>query len=440
MIVCTKCGHKNGNDDAFCQNPSCGAFLEWEGKPAPTGMLPKASGGTGPAGTTPPPGGAGQGSGRSGSQEPGGPPRRQATPPTGAHGGPPPGPSSGTAGGPPSGPPATGAARDPVELTQAFDAAAEAKRPDGARPPTRPDARRADQAARMLIRPGEGAREARRPEGQPEAQPPQEVQRPVDHGQAPAHGPTVEPGQTPCQNCGWGNDPGRHFCRHCGASLDVAAPKTQLVERVAPRPADGDRTLRMVLAALGAVAVLGAAVLLGLSLFRGGAGSGNDGGGGTGGTGGGGTGVTRAGGGDLAAVPADAVRAAASSQSGEHVAANLVDGALGTFWSRTVNDRIAKVTFTFGQPQRLARISIAAGASGDQFGLRHRPKVVRLDFSDGASKSVTLADRPGYQNVDLEPRAVDQVRISILEVYEATGGGATRRLTSISEVRFFAGT
>jgi len=150
--------------------------------------------------------------------------------------------------------------------------------------------------------------------------------------------------------------------------------------------------------------------------------------------------VTRAGGGDLAAVPADAVRAAASSQSGEHVAANLVDGDLGTFWSRTVNDRIAKVTFTFGQPQRLARISIAAGASGDQFGLRHRPKVVRLDFSDGASKSVTLADRPGYQNVDLEPRAVDQVRISILEVYEATGGGATRRLTSISEVRFFAGT
>jgi hypothetical protein len=418
MIVCNNCGHENANDDAFCK--SCGAFLEWEGKPAPTGMLPKATKGDPSAG-----GNAGAGT----------PSRRQATPPAGGAGTPASGGSSRPAGGPPrGGEPPTGRPRggrapssadDAGEGTRQFDAAAEARRPDGARPAARPDGHKAEQAERMLVRPGE-----RRPRGQPEAQKPQEVQEQVDYGKAADHGPVVEPGQVACQNCGWGNDPGRHFCRHCGATLQRTPPRPQPAEltRVVPRQGGGDRALRLVLAALGAAVVLGAAALLALSLHRG-----------AGGTSGGGksgaTGVTRAGG-RLAAVPPDAVRVAASSQSGEHVATNLVDGDPGTFWSRRVADRIATLTFTFDRPRRLARISIAAGASGDEFPLRHRPKVIRLQFSDGAAKSVTLADEPGYQNVDLEPRTVDRVRIAILEVYEATSG-PNRRLTAISEVRFF---
>jgi len=417
MIVCNQCGHENGNDDAFCK--SCGAFLEWEGKPAPTGMLPKATRGTAPAG-----GDAGSGT----------PSQRQATPPAGGSGKAPAGRSSGPAGGPATGrPPGSGsgggapsAADDPGEGTQMFDAAAEAKRPDGAPPPARPDARKVEQAERMLVRPGE-----RRPQGQPEAKKPQEVQEKVDYGKAPDHGPVVEPGQVACQNCGWGNDPGRHFCRHCGATLQRTPPRPEPAEltRVVPRQVGGDRALRLLLVALGAAAVLGAAVLLALSLHRGAGGSGGAGKGG-------GAGVTRAGGGGLAAVPPDDVRVAASSQSGEHVATNLIDGDPGTFWSRKVADGIATLTFTFSRPQKLARVSIAAGASGDEFPLRHRPKVIRLEFSDGAAESVTLADQPGYQNIDLEPRTVDRVRIAILDVYQASSG-ANRRLTAISEVRFF---
>ncbi|HEX6675605.1 MAG TPA: discoidin domain-containing protein [Actinomycetes bacterium] len=415
MIVCNNCGHENGNDDAFCK--SCGAFLEWEGKPAPTGMLPKATKGGAPAG-----GDAGAGTA----------PRRQATPPAGGTGTPPAGGSSRPAGRPPAGRPQGGgsppAAGDGGEGTQLFDAAAEARRADGAPPPARPDGGKAEQAERMLAHPSK-----RRAQGQPEAKKPQEVQEQVDYGKAPDHGPVVEPGQVACQNCGWGNDPGRHFCRHCGATLQRQPPRPQPAEltQVVPRRGGGDRALRLVLATLGAAAVLGAAALLALSLHRG------AGGGGSGGAGrAGGTGVTRAGGGGLAAVPADALRVAASSQSGEHVATNLIDGDPGTFWSRRVTDGIATLTFTFDRPRRLARISIAAGASGDEFPLRHRPRVIRLQFSDGAAKSVTLADQPGFQNVDLEPRTVDRVRIAIVEVYQAASG-PNRRLTAISEVRFF---
>jgi hypothetical protein len=422
MIVCNNCGHENGNDETFCK--SCGAFLEWEGRPAPTGMLPKVTPGTAPAG-----------------KGPGGPSQRQAPPPAGGPGKPTAGgpgkPTEGRPAGPGGGPPgrpqgggrSPSAADDPGEGTAMFDAAAEARRPDGPAPPARPDARKAEQAERMLARPG-----ARRQPGQPEAKKPQEVQEKVDYGKAPDHGPVVEPGQVACHNCGWGNDPGRHFCRHCGASLQGTPPRPEPAEptRVAPRRAGGgDRAVRLLLAGLGAAAVVSAAVLLALSLHRGAGGTGGAGNAGSGGV----TEATRPGGG-LVAVPAADVSVKATSQSGEHVATNLVDGDPGTFWSRRVVDRIATLTFSFGRPQELARVSIAAGASGDQFPLRHRPKVVRLEFSDGATKSVTLADQPGFQNIDLEPRTVSRVRIAILEVYQATSG-PVQRLTAISEVRFF---
>jgi len=41
MIVCARCGHENGNNETFCQNPDCHAFLEWEGGSAPAGLHPK---------------------------------------------------------------------------------------------------------------------------------------------------------------------------------------------------------------------------------------------------------------------------------------------------------------------------------------------------------------------------------------------------------------
>jgi F5/8 type C domain len=409
MIVCTKCGHKNGNDEIVCQNPSCGAFLEWEGKAAQTGMIPPVGGG-------PPPDAKER------------PRVAEVAPDQAVQSGTPVGGGTGQ-------PPSRGGARqdDPGEATGFFDAGAEAARPDDEPGPAKPKPiRRTDQAKQMLVRPGEQLA-AKRRQGQPEAQRPQEAQQPQLAADQGPRGPVVEPGQVACATCGWGNDPGRHFCHHCGASLTVRPTPTEVRPAGTARrpPPDSDRGLRLLLAALGGLAVVTAAVLLGLSLFRGG-----DGGGGGGGTtvttaarGGGGAG------GGLAEVPPSAIRVAATSQSGERLATNLIDGDLGTFWSRRVNDQLAAITFTFSQPVKLARVSIAAGASGDEFRLRHRPKQVRLEFSDGAKQTVNLADQPDFQNVEVKPRAVDRVRIVILDVYQATSG-KNRRLTAITEVKF----
>ncbi|HVD16854.1 MAG TPA: discoidin domain-containing protein [Actinomycetota bacterium] len=437
MIICTKCGHKNGNDESFCQNPACGAFLEWEGKAAQTGVMPPVGGASPPgakdrsdvADVTPgraiqsgaPPAGA-MGkppSGGAGRPASGGSPTRQA----GRRGGPPSRPATP--------PPGGGRAADPGEATGFFDAAAEAARPDDAPGPARPEpVRRTEQAKQMLVRPGDRPA-GKRPQGQPEAQRPREAQQPqlpVDQG---PRGPVIEPGQIACATCGWGNDPGRHFCRHCGASLTVPPAPTEVrpakTGTIRRPPVDSERGLRLLLAALGGLAIVTAAVLLGLSLFRGGD---NGGGGGTVTT------VGRGGGGGVAEVPPSAIRVAASTQSGERVAANLIDGDLGTFWSRRVNDQFAAITFKFTQPVKLARISIAAGAAGDEFRRRHRPKQIRLEFSDGATQTANLADQPDFQNVEVKPRTVDRLRIVILDVYQAPSG-QNRRLTSISEVRFF---
>jgi hypothetical protein len=312
MIICAECGHRNGNDESFCRNPSCGALLESE------------------------------------------------------------------------------------------------------------------QARQVLVQPG--ARPAdEREQGQAEALPPEPAaERAIQSISHPSPGPVVEPGQLACATCGGGNEPGRNFCVHCGASLTVPPTGDQAATTGAtgPRPAGSERGLRLLLAALGVIVLVSAGVLLGLTLLRGG----DDGGGG-------GT-VTTVGGG-VAAVPPGAIRVAASTQSGERVATNLIDGNLGTFWSRRVTDQFAAITFTFTQPVKLARVSIAAGASGTEFRRRHRPKLIQLQYGDGTTQTATLADRPSFQNVEVKPRVVGRLRIVIRDVYRATGG-QNPRLTSISEIRFLA--
>jgi hypothetical protein len=40
MISCKQCGHANPEGTTFCQNPDCGAFLEWTGEHVQTGATP----------------------------------------------------------------------------------------------------------------------------------------------------------------------------------------------------------------------------------------------------------------------------------------------------------------------------------------------------------------------------------------------------------------
>jgi F5/8 type C domain len=136
----------------------------------------------------------------------------------------------------------------------------------------------------------------------------------------------------------------------------------------------------------------------------------------------------------LVRVPAASV--AASTQSGSRVADNVIDGKLGTFWSRLVpsNDDQPFLRFSFDRPVELGRVEIASGASGTEFSKRPRPQEIELQFSDGTTLRTTLADRAGFQTVSFKPRTVDRVRLVMRSTYPSSGP----QRTSISEVRFFA--
>ena len=126
---------------------------------------------------------------------------------------------------------------------------------------------------------------------------------------------------------------------------------------------------------------------------------------------------------------------AASTQSGSRIADNVLDGKLGTFWSRLApsDDDQPFLRFSFDQPVELTRVSIAAGASGTEFSKRPRPQEIELRFSDGTTLRTTLADRQGFQTVSFKPREVDRVRLVVLSTYPSSGA----QRTSISEIRFF---
>lgn len=126
----------------------------------------------------------------------------------------------------------------------------------------------------------------------------------------------------------------------------------------------------------------------------------------------------------------------ASSQSGSRVAANVIDGKLGTFWSRLVpsEDDQPFLRFSFTQPVQLGRVQIAPGASGAEFPKRPRPQEIELQFSDGTTLRTTLADKPGFQTVNFRPREVNRVRLVVLSTYPSSGP----QRTSITEVRFFS--
>src|SRR6266508_3674940 len=132
------------------------------------------------------------------------------------------------------------------------------------------------------------------------------------------------------------------------------------------------------------------------------------------------------------------VKIEASSESGSRKAALLLDGSLGTFWSRDPTDQFATLSFSFAEPVQLGRIAIAAGAAGAEFKLRHRPKALELTFSDGSTLTKTLTDQPQPQNIDFPPRSVARVTMKIAAVFQAPSTGSNYRRTSISEVRFFS--
>jgi len=380
MIVCRECGHENGNNDTFCQNPDCHAFLEWVGESTPTGLDRKVL----PA------------------DDPG------------------------------------GAVADGDDSTP-FYASAEEHKGDQAvaksddaqseRPVARPEQHQPVAApTRPAARPPVAPRTPAPPAGQPPAPPAGQPPAPPA-GQPPAQepaGPQRQAAAEPQRQAAAG--PQRQVAAgQARPSGPVFKPGNLAAISRPPDQGERGRTLRRLAVVLVVFVVLAAGMIAGARLLR------PDRGGGTAATT---TGSGRA----KTFAEVRGVEVKASSESGSRKAALLVDGKPGTYWSRLPTDQFATLSFSFAEPVRLGRIAIAAGASGGEFKLRHRPKTVELAFSDGTTLTKTLADQPEFQNIDFPPRPVERVTIKITEVFRAPRTGQNYRRTSIAEVRFYGAT
>lgn len=122
----------------------------------------------------------------------------------------------------------------------------------------------------------------------------------------------------------------------------------------------------------------------------------------------------------------------------EYPAVNLVDGDPSTAWAEGAKgDGVGQwvdVTLPYERTVREVRILPGYAKRPDLFAKYNRPKRLRLDFSDGSSTTVSLADAPALQRFPVRASA-DKVRVTILDVYR----GSTRDETYISEIEFGGG-
>ena len=399
MTVCKKCGHKNPAGDEFCAN--CGAFLEYYGEKVPEEKPAAVVGAaTAPA---PPPKGIVERVKEAvvGEQPPRPAPTPEAPPP-------PPSPpvGEGRGGGTQTTP--TAPAPPPPETT----------------PLPKPE-------QPVSVRPDEVA-------------PP----RPTTPRPTTAERPRPQPGELICGECGWGNDPARKFCRHCGNSLhDAVRVRIPWYRRLLPRRrplAAGERpaglrrrldtehhggfAIRMFKAVRNLVIV----VLIALAAL-------------------------------YAAVPPvrDAVNArvqpvvtdlrkqiiphdapvhaVGASATGElpgHGASLAVDSFANTYWAADVSGGKQPVlTVLFDRPVDLYDYLFLSGAP-DNFQAQGRPRDLHIAFSDGRTWDLTLKDQPDKQQYSFTAKKVDRIEIQIRSVYpSATGSGV-----AIRDIEFFTRT
>jgi hypothetical protein len=272
MIVCKQCGYQNEEGDTFCG--SCGAFLEWVGEkvaeeepepePVPEPVVEEAKVGfvtrvkhalgvdeheatpTAPEAEAPAP----AVDERRPSEPAPLPPPPTATDLTPPGGAPlaPPRPAGGTLPPPPGVPVDAEAARAKAEAERKAAEEAERRRKEEearrkaallvAKPkvtepatPTAPTTpvkgqAKGKAAESVAATAGVAATDAAITERQPGAQKPgAPVHRPKVAKQPSTR--VIRPGDLVCGECGEGNDPGRSFCRRCGASLAEVVPVKQ---------------------------------------------------------------------------------------------------------------------------------------------------------------------------------------------------------------------
>lgn len=118
-------------------------------------------------------------------------------------------------------------------------------------------------------------------------------------------------------------------------------------------------------------------------------------------------------------------------------AGKAFDGNRTTYWLASFT--LVKppiLTITFPRKQVLRQIIVSSGDQGNYVG-HGRPRVLRLDFSNGKSTLLRLKDQAGPQTLPLTGGVgVDKVAIRIEDVYQATQNKVSD--VAIGEVEFFA--
>ncbi|MDP9094598.1 MAG: hypothetical protein M3N95_17090 [Actinomycetota bacterium] len=91
---------------------------------------------------------------------------------------------------------------------------------------------------------------------------------------------------------------------------------------------------------------------------------------------------------------------------------------------------------TFNRKQVFQQLIVHSGDQGN-YVAHGRPRVLRLDFSNGKSSLFTLGDTPNAQTFGISKAVgVDKVTITVEDVYPATG--SSTKDVAIAEIEFFA--
>lgn len=426
MIICKKCGHRNGDQDTFCA--SCQAFLEWAGEK----VAEEPKGPVVPPPPPPPPPGfvtrvkhavgmEGEQGQAAGAPAPGAP-AAPVTPPAAAPSPPPPAyPPPGAYAPPVALPPAPPAAPyQPAQLPDMTGRPAPGISPAAGVPPAAPPRLAPAPVQPAAVAPGLAEPPPRQPAAvAPGAEKPRVVPK-VDV----YTGQRFNPGDLICGQCGSGNDPSRHFCHRCGSSLaEAVSVKVPWYRRLFParKPreiAAGDRPTSVVrgesrfriplLPILGVIlAGLVAAYLLVPSLHRQ-------------------VDQTAQSWYHTAKVtvaptnaPVVPVTAAASSETPGHPGRNVIDGYSNTYWEVDLTkDPHPILTLTFSTPTDLDFVYFINGLE-DKYADQPRPKLLHITYSNGTSQDITLLDQHKPYGVELHARGVRSMTIQVMSVYDA---------------------
>jgi hypothetical protein len=127
-----------------------------------------------------------------------------------------------------------------------------------------------------------------------------------------------------------------------------------------------------------------------------------------------------------------------ATSTNSYRATNLVDGDTATAWSEGVEGPGVGewVRFDFSKQLLLERIEIANGYQKDEERFLGNPRVktVEVEYSNGATELVDLADTQEFQTITPKHQSAEWVKLTIVSVYP----GKEWEDAALSEVRIYA--